>query len=118
MMSGEDTLMRYLKEYKLSDERRYKLGEANRKLKEERMVREKFMREYEDTLLRHEKEKETAKDAEVLVTDQINVLTAENHSMKLRIQDMGAMNAQVMIQLEQLQEAASSKQKDGGGGLI
>jgi hypothetical protein len=93
----------------VSDERRYKLGEANRKLKEERQVREKFMREYEDVLLRHEKEKESAKDSEVLINDQINVLTAENHSMKLRIQDMGSMNAQLMIQLEQLQEAASGK---------
>jgi hypothetical protein len=37
-------------EARLSDERRFKLGEAHKKLKEERALRDRFLKEYEEAM--------------------------------------------------------------------
>ena len=48
MMESEDTLGQYHREWKLSDERRYLLARTEKALLDERQVREKLKKDFEE----------------------------------------------------------------------
>lgn len=76
-MSHEDTLARYLAEWRLSDMRRYKLKETRKKLEDERAVRARLKGDYEAFMEKHDSEEQQWALKEVAIRDKNEALEGE-----------------------------------------
>ena len=101
-MTGEDVYTTYLNTWRLSDERRFHLAEANKKLEVERTARLNIKQDFEDKMQSNDKVLDELSEAKSALEEKVKALEADNHRLSLQVADNAASNSDLMSQLEQI----------------
>lgn len=94
-MESEDTIAQYHREWKLSDERRYLLARTEKVLQDERHVKEKLKKDFEEAKKQYDNSSSIQAELNKANEDKISSYKTDINRLELKLREMTEENNQL-----------------------